>query len=46
MLDYEPGIGAKPSLAAHEADQARRFGEIYCGGQIETSIREMLAQIN
>ena len=46
ILDYEPGIGAKPSLAAHVADQERRFGKLYCGGQIEASIREMLAQVN
>ncbi len=29
MLDYEPGIGAKPSLAAHVQDRERRFGELY-----------------
>lgn len=34
---------AKPSLAAHIQTQAKAFGELYCGGQIEASIRDMLA---
>lgn len=36
-------IGATPSLATHVADQSGRFGTVYCDGQIEASIREMLA---
>ena len=36
-------IGAKPSLAAHVSELEQAFGKSYCGGQIEASIREMLA---
>ncbi|MDV2081118.1 glutathione S-transferase [Marinobacter xestospongiae] len=35
-------IGAQPSLAAYVAEQEQRFGKLYCGGQIEASIRAML----
>ena len=35
-------IGAEPSLAAYVADQERQYGKLYCGGQIEQSIRKML----
>ena len=35
-------IGSTPSLAALVRDQERRYGKLYCGGQIEDSIREML----
>ena len=37
-------IGAKPSLAAYVARDNERFGDQYCGGQIEASIRAMLEQ--
>ena len=44
-----PGIDAlckrivsKPSLASFVADQEQRYGDLYCGGQIERSIRSML----
>ncbi len=50
LLAEAPGIhalcrrlGAEPSLAAHVADEAEKYGALYCGGQIEASIREMLA---
>ena len=36
-------IGAQPSLAAYVADEAQKYGTLYCGGQIEESIRRMLA---
>ena len=49
VLDHAPGIhalcqtiGSKPSVAACVADQADRYGDLYCGGQIEQSIRRML----
>lgn len=35
-------IGAKASLATYVEGQERKFGKLYCGGQIEASIREML----
>ena len=35
-------IGSKPSLAAFVADQEQKYGQLYCGGQIEESIRKML----
>jgi glutathione S-transferase len=37
-------IGSKPSLAEYVAADAARYGDQYCGGQIEASIRDMLAQ--
>ncbi len=37
-------IGSTPSLARHVEDQAERYGTLYCGGQIEASIRDMLEQ--
>ena len=35
-------IGARPSLAEAVAADEARYGNLYCGGQIEASIREML----
>ncbi len=50
LLQHAPGvhahckrIGAKASLAAFVADQENDYGVTYCGGQIEESIRRMLA---
>lgn len=34
----------KPSLKAHIDAQAQAYGSLYCGGQIEASIREMLSE--
>jgi len=36
-------IGAQPSLANFVADEDRNYGKLYCGGQIEESLRRMLA---
>jgi len=36
-------IGAQPSLASFVADEDRNYGKLYCGGQIEESLRRMLA---
>ncbi|MEM1111881.1 MAG: glutathione S-transferase family protein [Pseudomonadota bacterium] len=36
-------IGAEPSLASYVEGQAARYGQLYCGGYIEASIRDMLA---
>lgn len=36
-------IGSERSLAAFVRDEERRYGKLYCGGQIEESIRAMLA---
>ncbi len=36
-------IGSEPALAGYVAEQQERYGQLYCGGQIEQSIREMLA---
>ncbi|MEM9302249.1 MAG: glutathione S-transferase family protein [Pseudomonadota bacterium] len=36
-------IGAKPSMARRVRSDQERFGQLYCGGQIEASIRSMLA---
>ena len=51
LLRHAPGIhalcrrvGAVPSLALYVADQEKAYGRLYCGGQIEQSIRKMLAQ--
>ena len=50
VLAHAPGIhafcrniGSTPSLAEYVADEERRYGDLYCGGQIEASIRTMLA---
>jgi glutathione S-transferase len=50
LLDHAPGIhahcqkiGARPSLAEYVAREEQRYGKLYCGGDIEKSIREMLA---
>ena len=37
-------IGARESLARFVASQEARYGSLYCDGQIEQSIRAMLAQ--
>ncbi|MDJ0917983.1 MAG: glutathione S-transferase family protein [Woeseiaceae bacterium] len=37
-------IGSKPSLAKFVADEEREYGNLYCGGQIEQSIRRMLEE--
>ncbi len=49
VRDHAPGvhahchrIGLTPSLAAKVAQDDEEFGDLYCGGQIEASIREML----
>lgn len=49
LLNRAPGIhglceriGSNPSLARFVAGQERQYGKLYCGGQIEQSIREML----
>ena len=36
-------IGAEPSLARFVANQEQNYDKLYCGGQIELSIRKMLA---
>ena len=36
-------IGSEPSLQAYVADEEERYGNLYCGGQIEQSIRKMLS---
>ena len=35
-------LGSRPSLAEYVAAEEAEFGDLYCGGQIEASIREML----
>ena len=49
LIEHAPGIhalcskiGSKPSVAAYVADQKEKYGDAYCGGQIEKSIRKML----
>ena len=49
LLQHAPGIhglcqriGNKPSLARYVAEEESKYGKLYCGGQIETSIRRML----
>jgi len=49
VLAHAPGIhalcrviGSRPSLAEYVAGEEREFGKLYCGGQIEESIRTML----
>jgi glutathione S-transferase len=48
---HAPGVYAHcerivrtPSLARYVEEQAERYGTLYCGGQIEASIRDMLEQ--
>ena len=50
LLTHTPGthalckkIGSQPSLAAYVAGEEQKYGKLYCGGQIEKSIRKMLA---
>ncbi len=35
-------IGSQPSLQRYVAGQAQQYGQLYCGGYIEKSIRKML----
>ena len=35
-------IGSQPSLAKYVAGEQQKYGKLYCGGQIEKSIRKML----
>jgi len=49
LLEHAPGIhalcraiGDQPSLAKYVANEAKKYGKLYCGGQIEQSIRKML----
>ncbi len=49
LLQGAPGIhalcqriGSKPSLAKFVTDEEQKYGKLYCGGQIEKSIRKML----
>jgi glutathione S-transferase len=49
IFTYAPGIhalcqkiGSKPSLADYVAREEQDYGKVYCGGQIEESIRKML----
>lgn len=51
IRDHAPGvhahcnrIGLQPSLASQVALDEEAYGDLYCGGQIEASIREMLEQ--
>ena len=51
LLQHAPGIhalcqrlGLEPSLARYVAQEEKKSGKLYCGGQIEESIRTMLAQ--
>jgi glutathione S-transferase len=50
LLLHAPGIhalchkiGSRPSLADHVSEEEQEYGKLYCGGQIEESIRDMLA---
>lgn len=36
-------IGSQASLARYVEDEEKKYGKLYCGGQIEESIRRMLA---
>ena len=49
LLEHAPGIhalcrtiGSEPSLARYVEAEEQKYGNLYCGGQIEASIREML----
>ena len=49
LLRHAPGIhrlcqriGSQPSLARYVADEEQHYGKLYCGGQIEKSIRKMI----
>jgi glutathione S-transferase len=49
LLSHAPGIhalcqriGSRPSLAEYVAHQEQEYGKLYCGGQIEKSIRKMI----
>lgn len=50
ILRHAPGvhalchrIGSRLSLARYVAEEEKSYGNLYCGGQIEQSIRKMLA---
>ena len=49
LLRNAPGIhalcqrlGSQPSLAEYVTDEEQKYGQLYCGGYIEESIRKML----
>ena len=49
LLNHAPGIhtlcqsiGSQPSLAKFVENEEQKYGKLYCGGQIEESIRKML----
>ncbi len=51
LLEQAPGIhahcrsiGSQPSLAKYVAAEEEKYGKLYCGGQIEESIRKMLQE--
>ena len=51
LRKYAPGVHAlcerissRESLARHVAEHQERYGDLYCGGQIEQSIRDMVAK--
>jgi len=51
ILSHAPGIhalcqkiGSQSSLAEYVSLEEQKYGKLYCGGQIEKSIRKMLAQ--
>ncbi len=51
LLTHAPSIHAlckrlssQPSLAEYIAGEEQRYGKLYCGGQIEASIRKMLEE--
>lgn len=53
LIEHAPGIyahcqriGSKPTLASFVAGEESKYGNLYCGGQIEASIRKMLAMDN
>jgi len=51
ILAHAPGIhalcqkiGSQSSLEEYVSEEEQKYGKLYCGGQIEESIRKMLAQ--
>lgn len=49
LVEHAPGIhalcrriGSEPSLAEYVGSEEEKYGKLYCGGQIEASIRKML----
>jgi glutathione S-transferase len=50
LREHAPGIhahcqeiGSQPSLARYVASEEQNYSKLYCGGEIEKSIRKMLA---